>query len=903
MESLQQKQKEDEIKEQTQLFSIDFVRRADRHNIPARATKCLVKCLKKHLSSENCKDVVQNLKLGTTKIGYTAKYGVAKTYTEETIRKLKSSDAFSIGFDESEINKNNECEVMINISDKDNGIELRHYKSLSLDETDAGCIVETITEELDDDGVHDWKEKLVAVMTDGCNTMIGCHSGVQKRLQAVVPQLKLLGSCNGHHISNAAKYGVNALDEDIKEVLVNVFFDIGGAKGKGLKKKHHYERLAKQKKRQIKALKKFGATRFRSFRICADPVLYNWDSLFDYYSNVTKPMEQQKNFIKFFVEQEFMSLLKLRFMMAGTNHLNEAINFFEGRANKIHLVREKMEEVLIVQFRKFLKADAVVDVDSEGEVSKKSGKELLDVDLEDESMYLGRKSVFVGQQVTSLMKDLNLTPLSPQLDFFYTKVFQFHKTVAKKLIEYFETGLQSPELLWMSALSPSNRKKASTPKKIMDLARSYSKIINVICSGTGFDQLRNELDVYIIDDKIDDAISTHIFDEYWGEVGNLMDEGADDSTEDSWCVYEILPRFARALGTAFNSGSECERSFSVQSDVHRDIKRNRMSHLTLDSHLQIRFGIEAKSSRDKCDSCSKRKEKDVVETDAKTNKSVCDCHCDYSEIPQEMVDNCAEAWRDHLSKKGEDGMNKMPLAENVVPSEERMKRLAELRTKIKKRETFYEPDAMKPIYESAYEKKKRRLSEKAAELKLNLEKKKKKTSSHSKSKQTTVGATNMEENVEKSKTSKVQKNSSPPATSLDKYTIPKKSTTTSIATVSQKKTTKKDSDATTLIQKKTAKKDSHATSIQKKVAKENSDSADSQKKTTKKDSDATVTQKKSTKKNSDIAVSQKKTTKKDSEKEDAVSKLTKPKQKQKQKNDETSSSSSSSSSDSSSETD
>ena len=85
-------------------------------------------------------------------------------------------------------------------------------------------------------------------MIDGCNTMTGCKTGVQKRLQAIVPQLKHLGSCNGHHINNAAKYGVNALDEDIKEVLVNVFFDNGGAKGKGVKKKHTTKGFPRRKR-------------------------------------------------------------------------------------------------------------------------------------------------------------------------------------------------------------------------------------------------------------------------------------------------------------------------------------------------------------------------------------------------------------------------------------------------------------------------------------------------------------------------------------------------------------------------------------------------------------------------------------------------------------------------------
>ena len=72
-ESLQKKQEEIVIEEQTQLFAIDFVRRADRHNIPASATKCLVKCIKKHLSNENSAEITKKLQLGRNKIEYTAK--------------------------------------------------------------------------------------------------------------------------------------------------------------------------------------------------------------------------------------------------------------------------------------------------------------------------------------------------------------------------------------------------------------------------------------------------------------------------------------------------------------------------------------------------------------------------------------------------------------------------------------------------------------------------------------------------------------------------------------------------------------------------------------------------------------------------------------------------------------
>ena len=44
------------------------------------------------------------------------------------------------------------------------------------------------------------------------------------------------------------------------KTLVNIYFDIGGAKVKGLKKK-----IAKDKGRKVLALKKFGSTRFRSY--------------------------------------------------------------------------------------------------------------------------------------------------------------------------------------------------------------------------------------------------------------------------------------------------------------------------------------------------------------------------------------------------------------------------------------------------------------------------------------------------------------------------------------------------------------------------------------------------------------------------------------------------------------
>ena len=124
--------------------------------------------------------------------------------------------------------------------------------------------------------------------------------------------------------------------------------------------------------------------------------------------------------------------------MVSTKDLNEAINFFEGRTNKIHVIREK-----IPHLSKFLKRDAVYDADAGADVVKKSGSGLLEIDVYDEEKTSSRKSVFIGQKCTELLKQLGLTPNSCQLDIFYKGVYKFHQTASAKLQEYFEIGLKS----------------------------------------------------------------------------------------------------------------------------------------------------------------------------------------------------------------------------------------------------------------------------------------------------------------------------------------------------------------------------------------------------------------------------------------------------------------------------
>ena len=74
--------------------------------------------------------------------------------------------------------------------------------------------------------------------------MLGKKSGVIKRLQVEVPQLQATGSCNSNNLANTMQHAVTAFNPDMKQALVNLYFDLGGAKGKDLKKMNEFQNVA-----------------------------------------------------------------------------------------------------------------------------------------------------------------------------------------------------------------------------------------------------------------------------------------------------------------------------------------------------------------------------------------------------------------------------------------------------------------------------------------------------------------------------------------------------------------------------------------------------------------------------------------------------------------------------------
>ena len=207
-------------------MAIKLVRHAAVHDYPFESLECLVKILKDTVGDS---EVLQAVKLSETKARYVAKHGLALSYHEETVRLINESDAISVGWDESEIMKRSQGEIVVKMAHPEKGLLTRHLVTKELEKADAeylsGVFLETFMEEsisLDD--------LLISMETDGCNTMAGHKTGVQKKISEEIHQVKPLKTCTDHHLCNSEKHATTALDSDLEQVMVNLYEDVAGLK-------------------------------------------------------------------------------------------------------------------------------------------------------------------------------------------------------------------------------------------------------------------------------------------------------------------------------------------------------------------------------------------------------------------------------------------------------------------------------------------------------------------------------------------------------------------------------------------------------------------------------------------------------------------------------------------------
>ena len=677
------------VKQRARKLEIQLVGALSRHQIPYEFVDCLVPILKNNL--HDC-PTVQEIRLGREKARYIATDGIAPIFRDENIRKLQECDGFVIGFDETAINKKEELEIMAKLATPGEGVEMIHYCALDLEAGDAATITDTIFEKLEEDKIE-YEKTMLGASTDWCNVMGGVKTGVVTRMEEMVPELLRTGGCNAHHVSNAIQAMVNLFDPDLKDALVNLSECVGGHKGRSLKQMNAYQKIAVEEV-GLKPLKirKFVPTRWRSIRHCAQDALKQEDAIFAYLKQVKKPTERQKKLQRYFVEQREMTQLKLRFVVSATREFDGAIDYFEANGEHAHEVHGKLHQILSSQLMKVMKEEEVKRVDEEENLILKNPLDLLSTDLEDSKKQKKDTGLFIGESTEKFMKTLGLDPKSLQLKWFFESARKAHLIACQRLIKYFKTSLESKELNYMSALAPLNRKKLNTARRIKYLARRFSKILRRIDSVGGQDRLEEEVQRYVGDEDIIGGLNEP-YGDYWLSVGTVTEGAA------GWSRYTILPRFAVAMGTFFNSAGANERMFSILGVYGDDKSKNRLEQETMDAMLQIRDGIESKKARSICTKCLENS----LNPDPRANPHP-HCHCMLFEVTDQVLNSCRSSWRRLQSKRlevraiTEIEEGRMNIASEKFKETEK-KRVEEFKRKLSKRSTILPPSSMLRVYE------------------------------------------------------------------------------------------------------------------------------------------------------------------------------------------------------------
>ena len=136
-----------------------------------------------------------------------------------------------------------------------------------------------------------------------------------------------------------------------------------------------------------------------------------------------------------------------------------------------------------------------------------------------------------------------------------------------------------------------------------------------------------------------------------------------------------------ALGTFFNSNSEVERAFSVETDINRDPKKNRMGQELLEAHMQIRYGVESPLNYDKnlCHQCLNSRKRPH-------------CHCSYAVVNDDMLNRFKKAY---LTEDKEEEVEVVNSEESQATLKaEESKRISVLKQSMLARKTFYPPNLM-----------------------------------------------------------------------------------------------------------------------------------------------------------------------------------------------------------------
>jgi hypothetical protein len=237
-------------------------------------------------------------------------------------------------------------------------------------------------------------QNLVCVMCDSCATMRGEKGGFIAKLRQVngLKHVQDLGGCSLHHVHNTVKAGVAEFGEEVESFAKDVYnyFRFNKRHDQFL---HLQQSLGVKESRFIRVVE----TRWLIMYDVVVRLIEQWRALNEYFER-TCTDDDIDNRNRFHRIKQLLSettLIRLYFLQGALQDFKEFELLFQSSDCQVHLLYEKMEDLIKGVMVRFLSPKCMV------------GKKIFEVEYDKVANHLEVDTIIIGTVCSNLLKNLS----------------------------------------------------------------------------------------------------------------------------------------------------------------------------------------------------------------------------------------------------------------------------------------------------------------------------------------------------------------------------------------------------------------------------------------------------------------------------------------------------------------
>lgn len=349
-----------------------------------------------NFSFSSCKDIVplfqlmfegdpiaNNMQLGERKVSYIISHGLGPYFHDQTVQAIKAAVIsgttwFTLAFDEcttSQVKKQLDIHIRYwNVTS--NTVVVSYLTSIFLGHATADIVCSSIMTALATDNLP--FKKLLMLSMDGPNVNLAVAKKVTKELKDLgAPELVDIGTCTLHKVHNSFSKALQSLPLDVDQLATDLFgfFKLSAARREDLKE------IQQLLESEEKFLLRHVSSRWLTLGPVITRILTVYAALEEYFLNFLPKQKDSWNAIQRNARyQRIVCALKdpstvvyLEFISALMPTLQSYLTLFQTDGPLIHILFNKMNELLRNMMLRFMKEECVVNLE---------GKALIDVDIE-----------------------------------------------------------------------------------------------------------------------------------------------------------------------------------------------------------------------------------------------------------------------------------------------------------------------------------------------------------------------------------------------------------------------------------------------------------------------------------------------------------------------------------------